>query len=151
MPLAGPESFSQQQLNYLKRALGVDETVLWEGSLTTSTNTVSLSEPTGNFERIKVYVTPTGITDGWYSIFELSLRYRSSFSNDSLAQITISERHSNVTTQNLIYLHFTAGYGEGLKLESGSKWVGSTFTEGVTTYNFAVTKVVGVHRIAGGN
>ena len=31
LPLAGPESFSQQQLEYLKRALGVDETVLWSG------------------------------------------------------------------------------------------------------------------------
>ena len=31
MPLAGPESFSQAQLDYLKRALGVDETVLFEG------------------------------------------------------------------------------------------------------------------------
>ena len=37
MPLAGPESFSQQQLDYLKRALGVDETVLWEGSYTATT------------------------------------------------------------------------------------------------------------------
>ena len=41
MPLAGPESFSAEQLAYLKRALGVDETVLWEGSYSTTTfNTV---------------------------------------------------------------------------------------------------------------
>ena len=59
MPTAGPESFSQQQLDYLKRALGVDETVLWEGA-STVTNALkngaglTLSESPFNFEYIEV-------------------------------------------------------------------------------------------------
>ena len=60
MPLAGPESFSQKQLDYLKRALGVDETVLWEGSA--SKGTVSLSESPMNFEYIAVYAQARGPT-----------------------------------------------------------------------------------------
>ena len=54
MPLAGPESFSSEQLAYLKRALGVDETVLWEnasGALSFTT-----SESINNFERIIIYM-----------------------------------------------------------------------------------------------
>ena len=53
MPLAGPESFSQQQLDYLKRALGVDETVLWEGG-NSGASSATLSESLMNFESIKI-------------------------------------------------------------------------------------------------
>lgn len=151
MPLAGPESFSEQQLTYLKRALGVDETVLWEGTLSNTTGTGTLSEATGNFERIKVYIQPTGVTGQSIVVHELSLVYRSANGNDALAYVPAYEKHSNVTTQNMVYIHFTGAYGTGVKLESGSKWVGSEFTEGVTTYNFALVKVVGINRIAGGN
>ena len=57
IPLAGPESFSQQQLDYLKRALGVDETVLWEASspIDVKVTSIQLSESPMNFERIKIY------------------------------------------------------------------------------------------------
>lgn len=151
LPLAGPESFSQQQLDYLKRALGVDETVLWTGSISNTTASGSLSEATGNFERIKVYIRATGVTDQSTVVHELSLVYRSNNGYDALTYVSAYEKHSNVTTQNMIYIHFTGAYGTGVKLESGSKWVGSVFTEGVTTYNFALVKVVGIHRISGGN
>ena len=59
MPLAGPESFSQQQLEYLKRAMGVDETVLYDigtaspTQITSNTN-FNLSESFLNFTRIRV-------------------------------------------------------------------------------------------------
>ena len=52
MPLAGPESFSQQQLDYLKRALGVDETVLWNGD--NGATSATLTESILNFETIKI-------------------------------------------------------------------------------------------------
>ena len=127
------------------------ETVLWEGDLHEKpANAVTLNERTYNFERIKVFVVP------YYSntvqtisehVFELQLVYRTTQGNDSLAYISAVEKHSNVTTQNMIYLHFNS-YGTSLTLESGSKWVGGTFTEGITSYNFSIVKIVGVHRIA---
>ena len=56
MTMAGPESFSQQQLDYLKRALGVDETVLWSGTRNwwSDTSNLQLSEAASNFEVIRV-------------------------------------------------------------------------------------------------
>ena len=58
MPLAGPESFSQEQIAYLKMALGVDETLLYSGLKTNGDGgsaTYTLSELPTNFQKIKVY------------------------------------------------------------------------------------------------
>ena len=64
IPLAGPESFSQQHLDYLKRALGVDETVLWEGRTNMSGNpTLTLSESAMNFKFVDIYSLPHRIDD----------------------------------------------------------------------------------------
>ena len=64
MPLAGPESFSQQQLEYLKRALGVDETVLWEGTEAMSSNpSITLSESAMNFRFVDIYSLPHSTND----------------------------------------------------------------------------------------
>ena len=57
IPLAGPESFSQQQLDYLKRALGVDETVLWSGSAVDGS--ITLSEAMSNFNEVEVWMECT--------------------------------------------------------------------------------------------
>lgn len=55
MPLAGPESFSQQQLAYLKRALGVDETVLYDANGSPNqTGPWTLSEVRTNFKWIDI-------------------------------------------------------------------------------------------------
>lgn len=65
IPLAGPESFSQQQLDYLKRALGVDETVLYDGGAAgykpgtgsgASNVIVQLNEAITNFDRVRIYL-----------------------------------------------------------------------------------------------
>ena len=64
MPLAGPESFSEQQLTYLKRALGVDETVLWEGTAVMSNNpSLVLSESAMNFKFVDIYSLPHATND----------------------------------------------------------------------------------------
>jgi hypothetical protein len=61
MPTAGPESFSAQQLDYLKRALGVDETVLWEdadGQAFGNNKAFNTSESPLNFSEIRIYWRP---------------------------------------------------------------------------------------------
>ena len=74
MPLAGPESFSQQQLDYLKRALGVDETVLWEGTFKYGDSAISLSEAPSHFTYIDIilgktrYVMRRQPTDGSFNL-----------------------------------------------------------------------------------
>lgn len=124
-----------------------DETVLWTGSINTTSTTASLSEATNNFEKIKVYIQANGYNVQSTVVHELVLNYRSDFSNDAVAFVQASEIHSSITTQCTIYLHFTGSFGTGLKLESGSKWVGDVLTEGVTAYPFKLVKVVGVNRI----
>jgi hypothetical protein len=50
-----PSNLTAAQFQALKEALGVDETVLWEGTLNTLNSDVSCSESIYNFERIKVF------------------------------------------------------------------------------------------------
>lgn len=142
MPLAGPESFSQQQLEYLKRALGVDETVLWDNGTTTS---ATLSENISHFERIRFYfvrgdgrqfvqeVTGTSdegsiilyhavaYTNGWLSIFS----YRYTVNGTSFSP---TEYLKEVACQT-----------------------GTTTVTVRTTSAPTIVKVVGIHRISGGN
>ena len=67
MPLAGPESFSAEQLQYLKRALGVDETVLWEDQSKLGTDpaqnwSLTLSETLRNFKYVVISCSRWGST-----------------------------------------------------------------------------------------
>ena len=147
MPLAGPESFSQQQLDYLKRALGVDETVLWEGIDAT---TFTTSEAIENFDEIHFYVNggegtnkvmakavlPMGWTD--YSS-KLAFSYGSPYSLDGSLAITWTTRYSR---SNNTFTFTSSYYGGGS---------GSTPQANVNNNVGHMYKVVGIHRIAGGN
>ena len=147
MPLAGPESFSQQQLDYLKRALGVDETVLWEG---TDATTFTTSEAIENFDEIHFYVNggegtnkvmakavlPMGWTD--YSS-NLAFSYGSPYSIDGSLAITWTTRYSR---SNNTFTFTSSYYGGGS---------GSTPQANVNNNVGHMYKVVGINRIAGGN
>lgn len=146
MPLAGPESFSQQQLDYLKRALGVDETVLWDGNGTSSTS-VSLSENIANFERVRVtWVNNNYLLTAEAAIHGSTLYFGGAVfgwnSNDgSRMQIsggsyTISNNGTTLTAAGGNQVYFG---------NSGSSYGGQS------PKNMPILKVVGIKRIAGGN
>ena len=152
MPLAGPESFSQQQLDYLKRALGVDETVLWSGFKTDIPNTgvssYTLSELASNFERIKImYVLQDNVlvqtnygNSGCGSVefvYGRSNTYIHSVMNGSSStdSFIIYDIDTNIYNMNTL----TWGVKSVLRGESSN---------GVW---FHITKIIGIHRIAGGN
>ena len=140
MPLAGPESFSAEQLAYLKRALGVDETVLYENG---STGSATLSETATNFEKLEVWV---------YSGAFNAVRYLVSIptgksgtanfiggTNGGLYHFyacTVSVNGTTVSTANGCHRWFAVSSSTGVGTEA-------------TTLN--IDKVIGVHRIAGGN
>ena len=151
MPLAGPESFSQQQLDYLKRALGVDETVLFDNNQV-GIDSGELSESKLNFEYLKLvvgftgglstndgattHVIPSNATASW-----LIFGYGSGGSNLYLAG-------SHLTwTDNT---HFTVLNGTSIL-----KGISATTVSGNTSYNEGckkcISKIIGIHRIAGGN
>ena len=144
LPLAGPESFSQQQLDYLKRALGVDETVLWEGSAASS---FTVSENITNFEYLRVCIKYNGMNSWCYGTIV------------SNAQFTIAcvGYASNSKDRNRLQLFggsFTSSNGLAFSSESGRCIYfandSSTIGGGGTAACY-IQKVVGIHRIAGGN
>ena len=143
MPLAGPESFSQQQLDYLKRALGVDETVLWEVSPNVGITSASLSESIANFEQIEV----------WWAQQQKRTLVQRYFVN-GLEQLFC--QHGKYETANgNIYLFFAAWSISGnsarklyCKYKSSEQWTNNTFSD---ANELCPCKLVGIHRIAGGN
>ena len=150
MPLAGPESFSQQQLDYLKRALGVDETVLWSGVSLNAT----LSELPTNFERIRIEfgtpVTNTGNNIGRGCI-EVSMDYVDTSNNGSIFLSTFFNGDGSNNTP-----YYTSGFVIGIRtLTWQTAWAafGQVFgtVKNTGTSWFRLNKVVGIHRIAGGN
>lgn len=154
MPTAGPESFSAQQLDYLKRALGVDETVLYNNT-SGNDGDVSLSEAITNFTKIKIYYSTTrAYTTGNY------------YYGGKYAEFDVAD----ISTTNKIWISDSTGNGSSANTvvvkvqsynitDSGTKFTwtvstqlyynGSTFT--VSSAKSFVYKVVGIHRIAGGN
>ena len=149
MPLAGPESFSQQQLDYLKRALGVDETVLFESSNGCVTS-FTTSEPIENFSEIWFYVKggegadlpvakailPMGFSD--YSA-NVAISYGSPYSLTGSLAITWTTRF---TRSGNAFTFTSSYYGGGHDTRP---------TANVNNNIGWVFKVVGIHRIAGGN
>lgn len=150
MPLAGPETFTAAQVEYLKRAMGVDETLLFEAT-TLGAISGTVSEAYTNFERIRIEVgagNQSG-TDGC-SFVEISPRYSVAWliygfggggSNAYYAAAKIGFTSATA---------WSVDYGSSI-LHSES----STSVSGNTQYNTAaktcVWRIWGIHRISGGN
>lgn len=143
IPLAGPESFSQQQLDYLKRALGVDETVLYDCSdnYVYGTNSVTLSESYKNFEVIKI-LNSKGNVQFYYPA-----------NSQGVALFTLT----NISNQYLWLVPWTFTSDTVYAGSTGKLWtVGSTTNVDIPSNApsnrwIQPIKIIGVHRIAGGN
>lgn len=143
LPLAGPETFTVQQLAYLKKALGLDETVLWENSsgIYNSTDTAAISESLENFGYIRFegYIHETsGI-----HIIATALPYNGSahISFTCLkadGNVAIYYDYLTYTSSSVIVSNHKHSWGNGGNFNAG--------TDGIV-----ITKIVGIHRIAGGN
>jgi hypothetical protein len=149
MPLAGPETFTAAQVEYLKRAMGIDETVLWEGSSAMSSNpTITLSEAAENFKYIEIWSLPHSS-----NAFATAVRY-----DMAVASLPSGNSGSSFT----VAAHAS---GTGVRFNNAQIAISGTsvtFTEqkqfslsgtSVTNANSAntITKIVGIHRISGGN
>lgn len=149
IPLAGPESFSQQQLDYLKRALGVDETVLMNTPTVISNNLViTLTESFTNFAKIKIFCarrTSSNVSSsGIANEFEVSTEN---------GNISCSAINYNDGTTNLMLDWFSGKFsGSTLTINKYSRkdFANSSFST-ATNAPLTITKIIGIHRIAGGN
>lgn len=131
-------------LNQLAAALGIDRTELWSGTLSPATGSncnqvISLSESILNFERIEVFCT------GIVSYLTWSPNNRSG----TAAYRGINENASNdvvigamiIQEDDRTKIRYRCGYGSSFTTAYRGEYWGYG-----TPY-----KVVGVHRIAGGN
>ena len=133
MPTAGPESFSPQQLAYLKRALGVDETVLWTGSKVDGS--FSLSESPSNFEKIEV----------WFEGVQTNVKDIFTFSG-STGIISAAVPKGD----NLKYIYLTTWTVSGTTV-TYSYTIIHGVNEGTQYKEVRIVKVKGINRISGGN
>lgn len=153
MPLAGPESFSQQQIDYLKRALGVDETILYSGLKSNGDGgaaTYTLSELPTNFQIIKVYCCasdnafPTS-TNGncGMAFFEWDTTMYTP-PNTFLPVLMNGNTGTNFTQ------YWTSANVSGIRTTT---WTVQGSLNSATTNAkwFHIYKIVGIHRISGGN
>ena len=150
MPLAGPESFSEQQLTYLKRALGVDETVLFTASGSGAASG-TVSEAYTNFERIRIEVgIGNQAGDDGCTFVEISTRFPKMWLMYGMggggvnayycaSKFVFSDTTTWSVTNGSSILHADT----------------STTVTGNTQYNAniktCVWKMIGIHRISGGN
>jgi hypothetical protein len=149
MPLAGPESFTAEQIAYLKRAMGIDETVLFSGTATGQT-AIQLSESLLNFERVKIWMRSKVDANNPVSIVE----YPTSEITTAL-NIFLTDRFD--TTWQWINWRFTYSItNNGTTLtETSNAYGGSQSSNnwgaGANVHQQVIYKIVGIHRISGGN
>lgn len=140
MPLAGPETFTAAQIEYLKRAMGIDETVLYENS--TGSGTVSLSEDPNRFERLGItyHLWDDNAGDQYIEVpanqtlFTFGADYVPASGAVAHFYTRLSYSTPTLTCQRHCFTN------------SGAP---STVSDGTAKFKFY--KIVGIHRISGGN
>lgn len=151
LPLAGPESFSQEQIAYLKRAMGIDETVLYESANGMQLkNGLLLPESIYNFERIRFYVAST-TSNGTPVIAEVPIQI-SPYPNGTIT-LFFTNGHDLTSTYKLNWKWKMTLSGTTLTLTLSQYWgqLGTNWIQGDNLNDATVYKIVGIHRIAGGN
>lgn len=147
MPLAGPESFSQQQIDYLKRALGVDETVLWESA--NGATGFTTTEPIENFERLLIYVHSMGSTAKPAGVIVPMV------ANNVSGNLIISWTDNYDTNWRLLTWCLTLTRSGNVFSTASNYFMGvnnsGNFNAGQNPNDYRIYKVIGVHRISGGN
>lgn len=148
IPLAGPESFSQQQLDYLKRALGVDETVLYSGG-SKDIKSATLSETIDNFKWIKVRMDDDHHGGRWVTV-DTSNPWAKWISNFGYDYWNTSDTNFGFRELGFIASGTTITSITGCQKKVG--WNSTAWVSDHQNYQYGgIVTVIGIHRIAGGN
>lgn len=151
LPLAGPETFTIQQLAYLKRALGLDETLLWSGKEAAAGTVITLSELQTNFEYLVFGIS--GVYDREPVEYKVKVQpaYFSTLEVLSMDGNYVFRWLLNLLgdSTNLTKISIARSTGIRTSLAGASP---TAFTPATTgTYSCGLLYIKGVHRIAGGN
>lgn len=143
LPLAGPETFTVQQLAYLKKALGVDETVLWEGSLGSTGSVQSLSESIFNFSAIEIHCWPNTnfTTQRAPQIFRFGL---TTATDTTFFYCRTQNIEAGTYYSEVIYVNMSNG--TSFQLTPGHRWEDNKQTKSIDNYRGSVCKIVGIGR-----
>lgn len=148
MPLAGPESFSAQQLDYLKRALGVDETVLWSGTAN-QTGPFTLNEAYTNFQYVQIKYQ----NDSSNPPLNIGITKFPTDASQMKIVLPVGDEEPSYKVR-LMTLTFS-GTSATVKNNSVARYLwntgGSCSVSTAATQAPYITEIVGIHRIAGGN
>lgn len=128
------------KIDNVNKVVSVDETVLFENGTTTS---ATLSESGYHFDRIRVYYTRAG---GFCQEFPM-------FDNPTYLQISHTNAYTNNWRSTFAYRYDFDGVSlspSAYCIEVASKTDTTTLTTRTATPP-TILKVVGIHRIAGGN
>lgn len=156
LPLAGPETFSVQQLAYLKKALGLDETVLYNSnsddpSQILDNTSFNLAESYLNFEKIRIYLKCSAGDVSNVSYMVEGLVRSSTTTELSTTPITTSSGTLQYDCCAFAFASATPTvctarpYGSRIVVPNSG-----TFSK-VASRGPSIFKIVGIHRIAGGN
>ena len=151
LPLAGPETFTIQQLAYLKKALGLDETLLWSGKEVSEGASITLSELQTNFEYLVFGLS--GVSD------REPIEYKVKVQSDYVATCEVLSMDGNYVfrwivnlfgdANDLTKISIVRSTGIRTSLAGASP---TSFTPATTgTYSCGLLYIKGVHRIAGGD
>ena len=124
-----------------------DETVLWSGARQT-TGSIQLSDSMWNYDAMDIYVCPdynTYSTRMGYQITRLTVIPQTGAQDQLLCYAKSDRIASNTYLSELFYLRFNPN-GESVDFSPGIKWSNNTVTTGVTAFNGAVTKIIGINR-----
>lgn len=128
------------KIDNVHKVVSVDETVLWSGTATNST--VTLNETADNFERITIYYRNGDNIHNSTEVIRMS--------GNQNVSLTAGAVGSNAYVKFGTY-RITGTTIEPINAQSFMIWYEGSLGAGRETNNFYVYKVVGIHRIAGGN
>ena len=121
--------------------MGVDETVLWSGSMNTTGVTVLLNDRIDNYTKYKVY---THIIANGNERCPQIWEYEPYYTNMGLCRSFASPYNLAGGTDLMNVMYFEISGYNTFKLQAGTKYSNGSRTGSLGTYDFEVTKIVGV-------
>lgn len=133
-------------LSAVAQLLGVDETVLWSGTLQTTANSASLNESWKNFNGLRFYCAPGNQPDQRAMITHDISTESIGSSTNFFSYLPVFNIASNSCTAEVLYVT-GSNAGNTIGFLGGVRSVNfGTATTGVTSYNATIKKIVGINR-----
>lgn len=128
-----------------------DETVLWEGTLSTTAESATLNESWKNFDSLRIYCAPGNQAHERPPIIHNISIETISADGHFYSYLPVFNIASNTCTAEVLYVT-GSNNGTTIGMLGGTRSVNfATATTGVSSYNTTVKKIVGINRISGGN